>query len=319
MKAEKPYDVLLLGAGNIDIVVSGCNAIPDAGQEIRVPNISFHIGGGTALSGLGMAKLGMRPVITGIVGDDYCGRFIIDELNRNGVATDIAFSQKQSTGISVAFNPETDRSFVTYDGTVTEFTLNDVQEQLFTKVRHVHITGYNGRSNHEEYLSFVTKAKQSGLTVSMDVGWDETGEWYEGIFDIIPFVDVFFANELEAIHYSRQSDVQAALSVFAKHTPSAVIKLGEGGVIAERNGKMMHHPSFQVTVVDTTGAGDSFNAGYLYGYLKGDDLENCLLYGTACGSLSVTKRGGSAGSPDLAELTAFLSDHSPREAVTLLS
>ncbi|MFC3746923.1 carbohydrate kinase family protein [Paenibacillus sp. GCM10012306] len=306
MEAEKSYDVLLVGAGNIDIVVSGCNAIPDAGQEIRVPNISFHIGGGTALSGLGMAKLGMRPIITGLVGDDYCGRFIIDELQRYGVATDIAFSQTQSTGISIAFNPETDRSFITHDGTVTAFTLNDVNEQLLSEVRHVHITGYNGRSNHKEYMTFVKKAKQAKLTVSMDVGWDESGEWYEGIYEVIPFVDVFFCNELEALHYTRKSYVQEALSVIAVHVPVAVVKLGERGAIAARGGTILHHPSYPVTVVDTTGAGDSFNAGYLYGYLNGHDLKSCLTLGTACGSFSVTNRGGNAGFPTLAELTAFL-------------
>jgi sugar/nucleoside kinase (ribokinase family) len=309
LEAEKTYDVLLAGAGNIDIVVSGCNIIPDAEQEVRVPNISFHIGGGTALSGLGMAKLGMRPMITGLIGDDYCGRFIIDELGRHGVATDIAFSKVQSTGISIAFNPEKDRSFITYDGTVTAFTLNDVKDQLLSEVRHVHITGYNGRSNHEEYLAFVKRAKQARLTVSMDVGWDESGEWYDGIYEVISFVDVFFCNELEALHYSRKSDVKDALSVIADHVPIAVIKLGERGAIAASGGTMLQHPSYRVTVVDTTGAGDSFNAGYLYGYLNGYDLKSCLNFGTACGSFSVTNRGGNAGFPTLAELSAFLAEN----------
>lgn len=178
MEPEKKYDVLLAGAGNIDIVVSGCNAIPEPGQEIRVPGISFHIGGGTAISGLGIAKLGMRPLITGLVGDDYCGRFIIDELHRYGAATEIEFSKTRSTGISIAFNPETDRSFITYDGSVTEFSLKDIKEELLSQVRHIHLTGYNGRSNHEEYMAFVRKAKQHNVTISLDAGWDETGEWY---------------------------------------------------------------------------------------------------------------------------------------------
>lgn len=309
MKTDKIYDILLAGAGNIDIVVNGCSAIPDPGQEVRVPGISFHIGGGTALSGLGMAKLGMTPVITGLVGDDYCGRFIIDELHRYGVATAIEFSKTRSTGISIAFNPDTDRSFITYDGSVTEFTLHDVKDELLSKARHVHITGYNGRANHQEYMDFVRKAKAAGLTVSLDVGWDETGEWYEGVFELMQGVGVFFANEQEALHYTREIDAKAAMLRLAEYAPLAVIKLGGHGAIAAANGNILHHPAYRVKVADTTGAGDSFNAGFLYGYLRGADLESCLRYGTACGSLSVMKHGGSSGFPTSDELTAFLSSN----------
>ncbi|WP_136605717.1 carbohydrate kinase family protein [Paenibacillus dokdonensis] len=304
-----PYDVIVIGDVNIDLVVAGCNDIPGPGQEVLVSNMSLHVGGGAALFSLALAKLGVKVAFHGVLGEDDFGTLIRNQFSHYGIDTRfIRTSSMNNTGISIAINPENDRSFITYQGTNAELSLDQLDMESASLGRHVHLTGYRGKENHPQYVAMARKLKALGLTTSIDVGWDDTGEWYAGIFELIREVDISFMNETEAEHYTGCSAAKDCIRELSQHSRHVVLKLGAEGAVAAIAGKVNYRSGFQVPVKDTTGAGDSFNAGYIYGFLTGKPAEECLLYANACGAMSVSAYGGSTGVPDGAALMEFVTE-----------
>ncbi len=307
---HKKWDVFIYGDVNIDIVIPGVEKFPEPGQEDITDTMDTFVGGGAALFTLGVGKLGLKAVFQGSVGKDCYGKFIMEEFQKNNVDQSLlSISDKNKTGISLSFTNEKDRSFLTYRGTNAEINISEIDLTKVKQARHIHITGYEGRANHREYIKLLTEVKKlEDVTVSFDIGWDASGEWYKGIYELFPFIDVLFMNETEATHYSRQENVREAIKDFAACTKVAVAKLGRKGSIAFHGGEFFQAAPYQVKAVDTTGAGDSFNAGFLYGYLKGKSLGECLSIGNACGALSVTACGGNTAFPSEDKLYEFMKE-----------
>lgn len=301
----KKWDVYVTGDINVDLLVQGLDKLPLPGQEVNVNNIELCVGGGAALFTLGLAKLGVNTVFDGVLGNDMYGKFILEELKNKSIDTTLLkISSKNRTGVSIALTNEKDRAFITYIGSNAEVELN-IDDNV-NLAKHIHLTSYRGRSNHETYINALKKIKASDISVSFDVGWDDTGDWYEGIYEIISYVDIFFINEMEAINYSRCQTVEEAIKKFSKYCNNIVVKMGSKGSISYKNGEIETANAYKVKAVDTTGAGDSFNAGYVYGFLRGEELKKCLEYGNACGALSVTEFGGNAGFPYEESLHEFI-------------
>lgn len=306
----KKYDVMVVGDVNIDLIVEGCDSVPEPGREIRVKNIATNVGGGAALCAMGLSKLGLKTGFYGLFGNDIYSSFILNKFNECNIETyrgDV--DENNHTGISIAIFGENDRAFITYDGPNSEFDVSNIDMDIAKLAGHIHVTGYKGRKNHDRYVEFVRKLKEHGLTVSTDVGWDDTGEWYEGIYEFISLVDIFFINEVEAVNYTHSSDLNTAINKLSKFCRVVALKLGSNGSAAKSGSETAFEPAYEVEVVDTTGAGDSFNAGFIYGYLNGFKLDKCLRYGNACGALSTTKSGGNTGFPDILELERFMAEN----------
>ncbi|TYP76701.1 carbohydrate kinase family protein [Paenibacillus methanolicus] len=305
----KPYDAIVIGDANIDLIVAGCNDLPAPGQEVLVQNMTLHVGGGAALLSMALSKLGLKIAFNGILGVDGFGNFVREKLNESGIDTRfIRTSRLNNTGISIAINPEKDRSFITYMGSNAELNLQQLDMKSVSLGRHVHLTGYRGSHNHKEYMEMTSRLQSLGLTTSIDVGWDDTGEWYAGIYELMKQVDVFFMNETEARHYTGCSSAEQSIAVLSRHSKHIVVKLGSEGAVAAVNGRLMYRSGFEVPVVDTTGAGDSFNAGYMYGFLTSQPTERSLLYGNACGAMSVSQFGGSTGTSDHETMERFIAE-----------
>lgn len=303
----KKFDAVVIGDANIDLVVVGCNQIPQPGQEIFVNNMMMHVGGGAALFTIALAKLGLHVAFDGVLGDDGYGHYIRERFAGYGIDTSmVRTSETSRTGITIAINPEQDRSFITYVGSNAELHVETLDFTQIALGRHVHVTGYRGRRNHKEFVAMAKRLKDAGVTLSCDVGWDDTGEWYSGVFELMPYMDVFLMNETEALHYTGFEHIDDGISYMSDFCRHVVVKLGPRGAAAMKDGKKTTSPGFSVEAIDTTGAGDSFNAGYMYGYLTGLDVETCLLYGNVCGALSVGAYGGSTGTPDREGLESFI-------------
>ena len=308
---QKKWDVYVYGDVNIDLVVPGVESLPEPGSEVDVPVMETFVGGGAALFTLGLAKLGLTPVFQGSIGRDMYGEYIRNLFRELGVDDSLLLdSDAKKTGISISFTTEKDRCFLTYRGTNEGLSLKYMDLNQLPGAKHVHVTGYEGATNHAEYLDILTKIHAMGdVTVSFDVGWDMTGVWYEGIFDLLPMIDVLFMNETECQHYTRCEDIETGARELAEKAGMAVIKLGKTGAMAIKDGEKYFAPAYKVQAVDTTGAGDSFNAGFIYGFLQGLPMEECLKCGNGCGALSVTKLGGNTGFPFRAELETWIRDH----------
>ena len=272
MKGKK-WDVYVYGDVNIDLVVPGVSSLPKPGQEDEVPVMDTYVGGGAALFALGIGKLGLHPVFQGEVGDDCYGELIRKEFAAKNIDDSLLeTSRTKKTGISISFTNEKDRSFLTYRGTNAGISIDKVDIEGVKNASHIHMTGYEGSKNHAAYLSLLKRVKA----------------------------------ETEAIHYGRTKTAQEAAREFAKDCDRVVIKLGSSGSFAIENGKEVFLPAYRVKAVDTTGAGDSFNAGFVYGFLTGKGLEECLACGNACGALNVTAYGGNTGFPDKEGLKEFM-------------
>lgn len=308
--SDKKWDVYVYGDINVDLIIPNVSKFPLPGQEDVVASMDTYVGGGAALFTLGLGKLKLNPVFQGTVGDDCYGRFILEEFQKKNVDTQlIGISQQNKTGISLSFTNEADRAFLTYRGTNDEIDLSKIRLDMVRQAGHIHLTGYMGSRNHQQYIELVKNIKKDGsTTISFDVGWDDEEEWYSGIYELFPYVDVLFMNETEAVHYAGKDTVEEAAADFAKTCPLVVVKLGKKGSIARYQDTWYEAKPYTVQAVDTTGAGDSFNAGFIYGFVREKEVMECLQCGNGCGALSVTRPGGNTGFPTKEELTAFLAE-----------
>lgn len=304
----KKWGVYVYGDVNIDEIIKEAKEIPPPGQEREVDTIKTCIGGGAALFAMGIGKLGLRTVFKGSVGNDLYGEYIKDTFKKLNIDTSLITTENgKNTGISLSFTDKKDRSFLTYRGTNDYIDIKNIKLDEVKLAGHIHITGYMGSKNHNDYYNLIKRIKEdTDTTVSFDVGWDDSNEWNSSIYDIFPYLDVLFMNEIEALHYSGKPDALEAAGDFSKYTRVAVLKLGANGALAVSDGKTYMEKGFNVTVMDTTGAGDSFNAGFIYGYLTSRDINTALRYGNGCGALSCTGLGGNTAFPDIALLKGFI-------------
>lgn len=260
------------------------------------------------LYALGLAKLGLKPVFLGSVGEDIYGDYLKDCMEKTGVDSSLLETRPGArTGISISFTDDKDRCFLAFRGGCRVPEIREVSLEQVALARHIHLTGYAEALNHDAYLSFLKKLRrETDVTVSFDVGWDSSGEWSRRIYELFPYLDVLLMNETECLHYSGKPTAREAALDFAKSGCLTAVKLGKKGALCCRQGQIFVREGFSVSVVDTTGAGDSFNAGFVYGFLQGMDPETCLDLGNGCGALSCTGLGGNVMFPTLQRLRDFL-------------
>ena len=303
----KEWDVYVCGDINVDLVVPGVEKLPEMGTEAFVPRMETFVGGGAALFALGTGKLGLRTVFQGSVGGDLYGHFIRETLKRCGVDDRLLeVRENTGTGISISFTGTRDRCFLTYPGTNGELDMGRINLEMVKKARHTHMTGYTDR-NHEAYLKVLRAIRDMGdVTVSLDLGWDESGNWYPRLPQLLPLVDILLMNETECLHTFRCEKAEDGARKAAEDAGLAVVKTGSRGSLAVKHGQVETARPFPVIAVDTTGAGDSFNAGFISAWLRNMPLQACLERGNACGALSVTALGGNTAFPDREGLEDFL-------------
>ena len=307
--AGRDIDVLVLGEINPDVIVRAVDPRPAFGQvELLVDSIDLVIGSSSVIFACGMARLGLRTAFVGVVGDDPMGRFMLDALRARGI--DVASCRVDPdvpTGASVILTSGADRAILTAPGTMPLLRDADVPEALVRRARHLHVGSlYLLDALRPSLAARFAAARSAGLTTSVDSNWDPRETWDGGIRDILRETDVFLPNEAEARRIAGMADVVAAALALAAHGPRIVaVKLGmDGAIAAERDGTVTRVPSLAVDAIDTTGAGDSFDAGFLAGFLAGRPVRDCLALGVAAGSLSTLRVGGTAGQPTLPEAEA---------------
>lgn len=308
MSRLKRPKILVIGELNVDIVATGLRSAPEMGTEILVEDCQLTLGSASAIFAVGMAKLGHSVTFVSQVGRDYFGDFCIRTLRQRGVTTRrVARKADEKTGTTIALSGKHDRALVTHSGAVATLTSESIDEALVKRHDHLHLTSYYlQRALQPSFADIFRRAKALGLTTSFDPNSDPTNKWSRSIDGVLRYTDVLFVNEREASQLTRTSHAKVALQALGTKVPRAVIKRGPRGAMAIQDGTIAAHPGFKVTALDTTGAGDSFDAGFLAAYLRKAPLTECLRLGNACGALSATRVGGTAGQPTEPELQAFL-------------
>ena len=305
---QKTIDILVIGEVNADLVLTG-DVIPAFGQaEKIIDDATLTTGSSGAIFACGAARLGLRVAYCGVVGDDMFGRFMIDNLSERGVDTGgIRVDSSLKTGLSVILSPSEDRAILTHLGSIDAQRAEDIDPALIQKTRHIHLTSYFLQTNLQAGLpDLLAETRQLGCTVSMDTNWDPAEQWAGGLADVLPLIDVFLPNEQEALAISGTSNMNDALAALAGVIPTLVVKLGEKGAVCQQGEKQFKDCGFPAEVIDTTGAGDSFDSGFLYGYLHQWSLPKSLAIACACGSLSTRAAGGTSAQATLPEVEALL-------------
>ncbi len=304
----KDIDILVVGEVNADLVLTG-DVTPTFGQtEKIIDDATLTIGSSGAIFACGAARLGLRVAYSGVVGDDIFGRFMIDGLRERDVDTSgIQVDPSLKTGLTVILSRVNDRAILTYLGAIDTLQAEQVDRTLLCRTRHIHIASYFLQHALQPGLSaLLAEARSLGCTVSLDTNWDPTERWTDGLPEALAQTDVFLPNAQEALAITGQPDISGALAGLAQNIPTVVIKLGAEGAVCQQGEERMQNAGFQVEVVDTTGAGDSFNAGFLYGYLRQWSLADALALACACGALSTRAAGGTTAQATLEEAWAVV-------------
>lgn len=232
-------------------------------------------GGSAANTIHGLANLGMSTAFIGKVGDDSFGQAFANDMTQNGI-TPIMLKGNAESGRALAFiTPDSERTFAVYLGAAIEMTPNDLNPSLFSGYTHFHIEGYLVQ-NHSLVRKAVELAKQSGCSISLDLAsYNVVEENLDFLREIVEnYVDIVFANEEEAKAFTGKMPVEA-LNELGKLADIAVVKLGADGSIIKQGETTYEVGVIEVSSIDTTGAGDLYAAGFLYGLSKGLSLLKC--------------------------------------------
>lgn len=296
--AGKPLDAIVAGELFVDLIMGGFEFWPRPGQEAFAREFHREIGGGAAITACGLARLGSRTGLLGVVGTDW-GDWLVDQLGRRSVATSgIRFDAREPTAFTVAVTTPADRAFFTYPGANRQFgrlLMEAAAAQQFAQARHLHLACVPEFDAASELLAAI---RHSGCSVSLDVGWHEDWLGDSRALAILRRIDIFFPNELEAQRMTGENDAEKALRRFAAEGVKRVaLKLGPCGAALLWDGQILRAGAHPVVPLDTTGAGDCFDAGFLHAWLGGEPPESCLRTANICGALSTEAYGGIAGFP----------------------
>lgn len=307
---NRDFDVIVIGDCNPDIVLRGDDVRPEFGQhEKLVPDGALVIGGSGSITSSACARLGLRTRFIGAVGDDLFGRFMLEQLGDWGVDTTLCpVLNDVSTGFSVVLSDGSDRAILTHTGTIDSLRLKNLPLDELTRARHVHISSYFLQPGLAPQLpEVVAELRAHGVTISVDPNWDPAGAWGNGLASLLAFVDVFLPNAAEARALSGQPGTAAAALKLARTGNLVVVKDGEKGCIAAQHSILSSQAGFPVACLDTTGAGDAFDAGFIRGWLQQLPLADCLAYGCAAGALSTRSIGATGALATIDELKAAIS------------
>ena len=303
-----PYDILVAGEINPDLILTDPEMEPRFGQaEILVQDADLTAGSSSVIFACGAARLGLRVAFIGVVGEDEFGRFMLEALERRGVdTTHIISDPEQKTGISVILNRTLDRAILTHLGTIDGLTGNMISDSLLAQTKHLHVASYFLQTKLQTDLpDLFRRAASLGVTTSLDTNWDPDERW-SGVYNLLPLTTVFLPNENEALALTETTSLETAAKELARFSKFVAIKMGAEGALATDGQTVIKKPALTSMVVDTVGAGDSFDAGFVYGFIRGWSLEKSLKLGIACGSISTQKAGGIEGQPMLeAALEAY--------------
>ncbi len=301
------WDVITVGDVFVDIVLSDISSWPRAGEEVFAARLHREIGGGAAITACGLANLGLRVSILAAVGETD-GKWMIDGLQSRRVdVSHIHFEQNEATALTVSVSTAEDRAFFTYPGANRALPelLADPQAQVqLALARHVHLAC---PIEPDLLAALARRMRAEGKTVSFDVGWQTAWLKDDRSLRALREVDLFMPNESEARLMTGRTEPEAILRAFAGAGLRGVaLKLGAEGAASLWEGEIIRAEPYQVSPEDTTGAGDCFDAGFIYAWLGGESPARRLQIANLCGALSTRKMGGITAFPTPDELASLL-------------
>ncbi len=305
---------LVIGELNVDLIAAGLQRLPKLGEEVEAQSFDIVLGSASAIFASGLARLGHPVSFVSKVGNDFFGQLCRRELEARGIETScVKSSTKTATGVTVCISTLKDRAQVTYPGAIAELSLKDIPASVFDGFAHLHLSCFSLQKRLKpDFGKLFAMAKRRGLSTSFDPNSTLVGETKKLALQALKHVDVLFLNQTEAAQLTGKASAALGARQLSKLVPCVVVKLGSKGALVGRDGQIETVPGYRVRSVDTTGAGDSFAAGFIAGMLAGQSDSDCLRTGNACGALSTRAVGGTGAQPTQEELRRFLVGGSPK-------
>lgn len=301
--------VLVIGELNVDLIVSGLPTLPALGRELTCTGLSRALGSSSAIFSRALAGLGAQVDFMGKVGDDDNGHFMLAQLQEVGIGTQgVVVDPAVQTGVTISLTYPHEKAQVTFLGSIADYCLDDVNLDALGEYAHLHMASmYLQTGLQSAFPDLLRRAKELDLTTSLDPGWDPKEQWNSVLLEALSALDILFVNEHEVKAIAKSESVSRAAIALAQQVDLVIAKLGPEGALMADQGGVLKSPAFPVQVVDTTGAGDSFNAGFIYKYIvEGGSKSQALRFANACGAIAATRVGGASSVPSAAEVGTFL-------------
>jgi sugar/nucleoside kinase (ribokinase family) len=302
------FDISVLGELNCDLILYGLPPVLEPDREHLATDFAMTLGSSSAIFAHNISLLGSRVGFTSCVGGDPLGKFCVERLSESGVdVSGVKCLPNSTTGVTVILPLAKKRQILTYLGTTVDLQSAHLDLDYLRSASHFHLSSFFLLRGLRPFLpGLFLKMKQSGVTTSLDTNDDPENLWAADVKAVLKSIDIFLPNEQEACKLVGASNVETALESLSRLVSLVVIKCGAKGVVAKRGSDRFSVPALTVQPVDTVGAGDSFNAGFLHKFIRGSGLQDCLEYGVACAALSTTRAGGTEAFRDRQHRESFL-------------
>lgn len=300
-------DVCVIGEINPDLILYGLPRQLEPEREILADGFRLTLGSSSAIFAHNLSALGTKVGMISKVGTDPLGKIALDRLVAGGVdISHVRTSPDTPTGVTVILAQPDSRFILTYPGTMFELSYDDLDFDYIFSARHLHLSSFFlHRALRPRIAEIFRTAKSRSLTTSLDTNDDPEDKWDGNLDEVLRSIDILFVNEREAKKIARADDLNSALVKLTQIARLAVVKLGAKGAIAREGSKEWRCPSLAMNAIDTVGAGDSFDAGYIHRFLQGESQEDCLQYANTAGAFSTTKEGGTEAFRDRASVARF--------------
>ena len=306
---RKRFDVTIAGELNMDLILYGLPEVMPTERELLASGFGITLGSSSAIVAHNLAALGVSVGFISLIGDDPLGSIALERLAERGV--DVSCVKRvfggTSTGVTILLPHGGKRHILTYLGTMSEMDATDLDLEYLASSRHFHLSSlFLHKALQPDLPGILRQLKSEGLSLSLDTNDDPEDKWGAPLDEVLGIVDIFLPNEDEACRITGKPDAESAIEALAKRVPLVAIKCGKRGSLVEKAGRRWFVPAQLVTPVDTIGAGDSFDAGFLAAYLRGEAPEACASFGNRTAALSTLRQGGTESYRDPALVREFL-------------
>lgn len=310
-------DIACVGILTADCIAKTVDKIPEAGKLGLIDSLKLYTGGCALNAAIDLAKLGSKVAVVGMVGNDGFGIFMKGELGKYGIdERGLKMSDEAGSSASVVLiNSEGERSFIHTTGANAKFSEKDVDYGVLEDSKIIFVAGTMLMPSFDgaECAVMLKKCREMGKITVLDSAWDDTGRWMEILAPCMPYIDYFIPSVDEARMFAGCDDLDGMADCFfdmgVKHV---AIKTGKDGcyVRETKESKGVQIASYKSEKpVDTTGAGDSFCSGFLYGLANGMNMQEAAQLGNAVGAHCIMAVGASTGIKPYAEIRKFMEEY----------
>lgn len=305
---ERSFDIAIAGEINLDLILYGLPEQMPLDRELLASGFELTLGSSSAILAHNLSVLGTRVGFVTCTGDDDSGRIALDRLLESGVDLSKTIHRTGvATGVTILLPHGKTRHILTHLGAMATMRVEDLDLEYLCAARHFHLSSLYLQKAMQPDLPYLFKElKRAGLTISLDTNDDPDDQWSAALEPILDLVDILLPNSDELLRITGKATLEEALDVLAPRVPLIIVKCGSRGALVQQGSRREQIAPLLVEPVDTIGAGDSFNAGFLNAWLRGESAVRAAAYGNVTGALSTLRPGGTEAFRDRAFVEMFL-------------